>query len=202
MKGMAGTVLDNILPSARFRERHQRTIDAPIGAVWRAALEVTAGEIRAFGPLIALRTLPARFLRKPTDGASETKPLLAIFEEEGFVRLDCDAEPAMGRAQLVMGAAGRFWSPMNNAPVGFDSSQDFLDFDEPGFAKTVFDMQATERDGRVELSTETIVAGTDVRANRAFARYWVLIRLPSGLIRRSWLAAIERRALSTDAMVP
>lgn len=199
---MAATVLDSILPSARFRERHQRTIDAPIEAVWSAALEVTAGEVRAFGPLIALRSLPARLLRKPEGGTSNAKPLLVMFEEEGFIRLEGDAEPAMGRARLVMGAAGRFWSPLNNAPVGFESSQDFLDFNEPGFAKTVFDMQAIECDGGVVLSTETIVAGTDAPADRSFGRYWLLIRLPSGLIRRSWLAAIERRALSVGAPAP
>lgn len=35
---------------------------------------------------------------------------------------------------------------------------------------------------------------TDDAARRAFALYWLLIRGPSGLIRRSWLAAIDRRA--------
>jgi hypothetical protein len=43
------------------------------------------------------------------------------------------------------------------------------------------------------LITETRVAGTDATASRRFRRYWRLIRLGSGAIRRSWLAAIRRR---------
>lgn len=46
----------------------------------------------------------------------------------------------------------------------------------------------------MELITETRVEGTDKASNAKFAPYWALIRLPSGLIRRCWLAAIERRA--------
>jgi hypothetical protein len=38
------------------------------------------------------------------------------------------------------------------------------------------------------------VACTDPTSARRFARYWRLIRPASGAIRRSWLAAIERRA--------
>lgn len=40
---------------------------------------------------------------------------------------------------------------------------------------------------------ETVVVGTDRASTRRFAPYWAFIRLPSGLIRRSWLAAIDRR---------
>jgi hypothetical protein len=38
------------------------------------------------------------------------------------------------------------------------------------------------------------VACTDASSARRFARYWRLIRPASGAIRRSWLAAIKRRA--------
>ncbi len=49
-----------------------------------------------------------------------------------------------------------------------------------------------EPDGR--LTTETRVhAGTDA-ARRSFAIYWRIIRPGSGIIRRSWLEAIKRRA--------
>jgi len=49
-------------------------------------------------------------------------------------------------------------------------------------------------DGTTRIETETLVAGTDQASTRRFRPYWALIRLPSGLIRRSWLAAIDRRA--------
>ena len=71
---------------------------------------------------------------------------------------------------------------------------DLIAFDEPGNAKTVarFDVFADGDKTRVE--TETLVAGTDLASERKFRPYWMLIRGPSGLLRRSWLAGIERRA--------
>ena len=42
--------------------------------------------------------------------------------------------------------------------------------------------------------TETRVQLTDEAARRAFRRYWFVVRLFSGLVRRSWLAAAKRRA--------
>ena len=51
-----------------------------------------------------------------------------------------------------------------------------------------------ERDGATLLTTETRILGTDPASRRVFGCYWLIIRGPSGLIRRSWLAAIDRRA--------
>lgn len=44
------------------------------------------------------------------------------------------------------------------------------------------------------LSTETRVFARSVKARRAFAVYWFVIRLGSGFIRRMWLRAIRKRA--------
>jgi hypothetical protein len=49
-----------------------------------------------------------------------------------------------------------------------------------------------ERDGR--LTTETRVFAQTDAACRKFAVYWRIIRPGSGIIRRSWLEAIKRRA--------
>jgi hypothetical protein len=57
-----------------------------------------------------------------------------------------------------------------------------------------FSLEAVERDGATLVTVETRISGTDATARRVFGRYWLIIRSPSGLIRRSWLAAIDRRA--------
>ncbi len=192
---MSALELNDALPSAPFRERHRRRIGAPVADVWRSTLAVTPHEIRAMGPLMALRTLPRRLTTGRADpGATEHSPLLTMFEHEGFVPLRVDAAPSGGRAVAVYGAAGRFWSATHNEPRRFGSAQEFLDFREPGHATLAFSIEAVERNGHTELVTETHVGGTDPSAVRRFAPYWALIRLPSGLIRRSWLAAIDRRA--------
>ncbi|MGB7234569.1 MAG: hypothetical protein WBD41_01180 [Rhodococcus sp. (in: high G+C Gram-positive bacteria)] len=185
---------DDILKAAPFRELHHRIVSAPIDEVWPHCLDVTAAEIRMIGPLFALRGLPGRLTGKRPPDASAPEPLLDVFADQGFIILRRDAAPVDGRASIIFGAAGRFWSPRGNHPKRFDRPADFLDFDEPGNAKTVARLDAIDNgDGTTRIETETLVAGTDTAGSRRFAPYWALIRLPSGLIRRSWLAAIDRR---------
>ena len=72
----------------------------------------------------------------------------------------------------------------------------FAGFDQAGYAKMAANFRLAPTAGRraPRLSTETQVACTDAASARRFARYWWLIRPASGAIRRSWLAAIKRRA--------
>lgn len=192
---LADLTLDVALPSAPFRELHSRVVEAPIEEVWPHCLEVTASEIRTLGPLLALRGLPAMLRGRRSPRATAPKPLLDVFAGEGFMLLRRDGEVADGGATVLFGAAGKFWSITENAPIPFDGPAGFLAFDEPGNAKTVCRLEAIDLgDGTTRIETETVVVGTDPASTRRFAPYWALIRLPSGLIRRSWLAAIARRA--------
>ena len=183
-----------ILPDAPFRERHSRWIDQPIEQVWPTFLALRGNDIKLLAPLFRLRGLPARVLgRRPPAPVGEQRAL-DLFVDEGFVILRCDEEPVEGRATLIFGTAGRFWSPAHNGPLAFHSPTDFLTFDEPGNAKTVARFEAWKENGGTRLETETLVCGTDPASTRKFAVYWAVIRGPSGLLRRSWLAAADRRA--------
>jgi hypothetical protein len=71
----------------------------------------------------------------------------------------------------------------------------FVSFAEPGYAKAAMSFLVRSEPGGSRVLTETRVAGTSSDAARAFLRYWRLIRPGSGAIRRSWLAAIRRRAV-------
>lgn len=186
--------LDHLLPDAPFTETHRRTVDGPIDDVWPACLEVETREIRTLGPLMALRMLPSVLRGKGRGPTAAPRPLLDEFAAEGFIVLRRDESPEDGRALVLFGAAGRFWSLSGNAPVPFASVDEFVAFDEPGHAVTVARLEArAEPDGTTVIETETRVVGTDTASTRRFAPYWAVIRLPSGLIRRSWLAAIARR---------
>lgn len=196
------TLVAQLLPDAPFRERHERTIEAPIDVVWAACTEVTNGEIRLLGPLMAARGLPAalRARRKATiTPAVRDQPILDTFRDEGFMILHRDDIPVGRRATLTFGAAGRFWSITENHAVPFGDPDDLITLARgrahPGLAITVADLSATDNgNGTTTVTTETRVVGTDSAATKAFGRYWFAIRLGSGAIRRSWLAAIERRA--------
>lgn len=186
---------DEIVPAAPYRELHHRLVAAPIEDVWPHCLDVQAREIRTLGPLMALRSLPARITGKGVRSASARRALLDVFTDEGFVLLRRDPEPREGRASIVFGGAGQFWSVRNDATIAFPDGEAFVDFDEPGHAKTITRLDAIDLgDGTTRIETETLVAGTDHASSRRFRPYWAVIRLPSGLIRRSWLAAIDRRA--------
>lgn len=192
---VAPSVLDAHLPDPDFSERHERTVAAPAGAVWAAALAVSAREVRLLAPFVALRSLPRLLTggpapRRPARG----EPFLEVFVAEGFVELRRDPVVSDGRACVVYGAAGRFWSPTGSSGVRFEDAAAYAAHDGPGTAKGAFSIEVVADGDRTLLTTETRVVGTDPASRRAFGRYWLIIRGPSGLIRRSWLAAIDRRA--------
>ena len=185
--------LDAFLPTPDFSERHDRTVQAPAEDVWSAATSVTPAEIRLLTPLMTLRSLPHILSGRRRSFSEGDASFLDVFEQEGFVALHRDEGVAAGRAVVIYGAAGRFWSPTRNSPWPLDA-QAFADHEGPGTVKVAFSLEVAERGTTTLVTTETRIVGTDATARRAFGRYWLIIRGPSGLIRRSWLAAIDRRA--------
>jgi hypothetical protein len=97
--------------------------------------------------------------------------------------------------EIAAGAVGRFWRPAGNGATAVRTREDFLSFAEPGYAKAVIGFLIRPERGGGRVVTETRVAGTSPDATRALLRYWRAVRLGSGTIRRSWLAAIRRRAV-------
>ncbi len=181
------TRLDEYVPRYQFSERHTIRIQAPPDAAYRAIQAVTADEIRLFQTLTWIR----RFGRRGPESilhAPGRQPLLDVATRTTFLRLA--EEP--GR-ELVVGtlvAAPRGWTRDRAAtPAAFQALAG------PGFAKAAMNFRV-EPDGRggSVVTTETRVFATDAPTRRRFAIYWRVIYPGSALIRRSWLAAIRRRA--------
>lgn len=168
------------MPRYDVHEVHSLWVPAEPAAAYAAILAVSASEVRLFGPLMLLRT--AGRSRLAFEGRG---PLIEEMKGAGFVELG-----ARAGEEIVLGAIGRFWSPLGNRPV---PTSDFARFSEPGYAKAAMNFVVTPEDGGTRIRTETRVAGTDPEATRKFRRYWLAIRLGSGAIRRSWLKAIRRR---------
>jgi hypothetical protein len=160
---------------------------------------MTVDDMRLGRLLLGIRALPgwlaAVARRRPAVGGElggarrdRIQPLVDRFVELGFVRLH-DGEDG-----LAGGVVAQFWKLRPQQADGITDAASFHAFAEPGWAKAVTTFIVTpDGDGSL-LTTTTAVAPTDPAARRAFARYWLLIRGPSGLIRREWLAAIARRA--------
>jgi hypothetical protein len=190
MEGQYESLLDEVLPRYDFHEVHETFVPARPDRTYEALKSVSADEIRLLGPLMRVRNLPATLARRPTAARSDMGgPVLDQFLRAGFAVLG--ERPAR---ELVAGAVGRFWSPASNQPrTEVRTRDDFVRFSSPGFVKAAMNFLVTAEGQGSRITTETRIAATDVTARARFRRYWLLIRVPSGAIRRSWLNAIRRR---------
>ena len=167
------------------------TVTASAERVWAALTQVTTGELRLFRLLMSARVLPGRLLGSPRARFGADEPLLGWAVRFGFTVLGQDK-----RRELVIGAIGQPWRLAGGRGVPVADGAQFAAFDQAGYAKMAasFRLDPIAGGGTVRLSTETRVACTDAASARRFALYWRLVRPASGAIRRSWLAAIKRRA--------
>ena len=136
--------------------------------------------------MLALRLAPAALLARRWPGRPNL-PLLDGFVELGFVEL------ARTDVEIVLGAVGAFWR-LREELLPLSTSDDFVQFDEPGFAKEAINFRVSAEGDGVLLSTETRVKTTDARAVRSFRPYWVPVRAFGGLMRIEMLSAVARRA--------
>jgi len=187
----AASVLDRLVPAFQAAEGHATTIAASADQVWAALAQVTVGELGLFRLLMGLRVLPGWLLGRPRARFDAEEPLLGWAVRFGFTILGEDA----GR-ELVVGAIGQPWRLGGGRGIAVGSGDELAAFDQAGYAKMAVNFRLAPLPGgrATQLSTETRVGCTDAASARRFARYWWLIRPASGAIRRSWLAAIKRRA--------
>ncbi len=153
------------------------TADAPTS--WGALRDVDLIELGKRHPLVgalgALRMLPetAGMLlrgRRPPRAPKRLRlrDLVEPGAPGGWVLLG----ERPGR-ELALGLVGRFWRPViEYAQV---EASEFRDFDEPGWAKTIYCLAADPiDDGHTLLSGTMRTATTDQPARRWFRRYWTL----------------------------
>ena len=172
------SALDDFLPAWDFRERHRRHVAASRERTWAALQGLDLSRSWLVRALYRLRGMPPSALTFPG------------LERLCFVRLaEVPAE------ELLFGVVGRFWT-RDGGLVPLDR-EGFRGFERPGYARAVWGFELREGgSGRTLLATETRIRCTDPTTRRRFRRYWLLIRPPSGLIRRAALAEIARVAES------
>jgi hypothetical protein len=187
------TLLDEILPEFEFSSVYSTTTAADAGTTYRAAIELPAEDLGTLArALLAGRGLPARLVgagdEQPLTG---TRPLLEAMGDLGFRILGTEPD-----REVVFGDVGRFWSVRDIAGPAIGSTREFIDFDDPGYAKVAANVvvRPAPEPGRTILQTETRVHVPDPGVRRRFAAYWLVIEGGSGFIRRRWLGAIARRA--------
>ena len=171
---------DDFLPTYDTSDAVGVVVDAGPRATWDALLEVDLMDVGRSRPLVgllgAIRMVPALLNellhgRRPPPAPKRMRLLDTAsmpVADGGWVLLG--ERPG---ASLALGLVGRFWRPV----IEFRTvtREDFRDFSEPGFAKTVYELSVRDLDdGRTLLTGLMRTATTDEHARRWFRRYWTL----------------------------
>lgn len=195
-------LLDELMPQYHVVERHHTLVRAAPSVVYAAVREADLAGGPVTRLLFVLRALPAAgigMLRSPRGTLAEWRERraqrglrLADFERAGF-RIVSERAPE----EVVIGLLGRFWTP--RGALRHDVSAETFRAGPPAgqaLAGWNFSVHAGP-DGLTELRTETRVRCAPDAWPR-FRLYWLIVRPGSGLIRRSMLRAIRRRAEQTS----
>ncbi len=182
--------IDRFCADFQFAEKHAILVHASPERVFESIRNVDLSESRIIRTLIAIRMLPQRLLSKTAQ--RPTFNLEDDILDFGFIKLAEDFP-----REIVFGIVGRFWRLRDTIhPLPAAS---FADFQQQGFAKTAWNFYLRNLGGdRTELITETRVQCFGSGASRKFRCYWLIIRIPGGLIRRLMLRMIRKDAEKGD----
>jgi hypothetical protein len=159
--------LDEVLPRFDANEVHMVALTCSPERAVELALSAPAAPDRIVAVLFRMR------------GLTPAATIQALFDRMGFEAL------ASTPTEIVLAAAGTPWR-LRGGIRSFATAG-------PGTVRMAADIRAVPAGGGCVLSTETRIQAVDDRARRAFRRYWLIVRPFSGLIRRRWLCAVQRR---------
>ena len=170
---------DDFLPVYDVSDAVGTVADADRETAWRALLDVDllklGRETPVVGMLGALRMLPEvighllhgeRPAEPPESMRLRDLPRIPMYEG-GWILLG--ERPGQ---EIALGLVGKFWRPVIEF-ARITSADEFRGFEEPGFAKTVYDLSVRELDANKTLLSGLMrTATTDEHARRWFRRYW------------------------------
>jgi hypothetical protein len=170
---------EDFLPVYDISDAVATVVEADSQTVWRALLDVdllTLGrEAPLAGMLTALRMLPEvvghllhgeRPAKPPESMRLRDLPSIPMYEGGWILLAERPGE------EIALGLVGKLWRPVIEfARIG--TADEFRAFDQPGFAKTIYDLSVRELEpSKTLLSGVMRTATTDEHARRWFRRYW------------------------------
>lgn len=170
---------DDFLPVYDVSDAVAAVADTDPETAWRALLDVDLLKVGREAPLVgmlgALRMLPEvvghllhgeRPAKPPESMRLRDLPSIPM-HEGGWILLGERPDE-----EIALGLVGKFWRPVIEF-ARITTAAEFREFDEPGFAKTVYDLSVRELDAKkTMLSGLMRTATTDEHARRWFRRYW------------------------------
>ena len=173
-------LVDELMPVFDVSDGVATVVDADIATTWAALMDVDLIEVGRKRPLVgvlgAIRMLPA-IVNQLVRGAPLSRPATlrlrdlasASLDQGGWVLLE-----ERERDEIALGLVGKFWLPaIEFARV--TSPAEFQEFQQPGFAKTIYALSVRPLDAnRTLLAGVMRTATTDEQARRWFRWYWTL----------------------------
>ncbi|WP_316664208.1 hypothetical protein [Ralstonia psammae] len=184
------SLLRTFLPEHQFSEQHHIRVNAPPARVLDMVSQLDINDFPLARLFLRLRAIPARIAA--VVGKPSARRIDAGFGLHDFTVLGRD-----GDREFALGLVGRFWESAGGL-IRVEAGA-FRTFSEPDIAKLVMTFVAEPDGADTLLTTRTCVHCAGTTALRRFTPYWVLIRIPSGLIRRMLLQRIKQLAEAYDA---
>ena len=168
---------------------HAIEIKAPKERIFQAIRELNSSEVRLMRPLFALRGLPALLTGKK-QFSHEGLPILQGMQKEGFRVIQDQPD------QLVFGVMGKFWKLTGLESHIPEKVEEYHAAPPRGMAKAIgyFGCEPGASENSHKLVHATWVYTPDPKVKRTFGTYWRIIYPGAYILRKSWLAAIKRKA--------
>jgi hypothetical protein len=169
---------DDFLPIYDVSDAVATVVHADVGTTWDALMEVDLIDVGRKRPLVgvlgAIRVLPDIVSQMLHGELPQRPPQHLRLRDTAAIPADEGGWVLLGerpRDEIALGLVGKFWKPV----IDFASvtAEQFRDFAEPGYAKTIYALSVRGiADRRTLLSGVMRTATTDEHARRWFRRYW------------------------------
>jgi len=177
---MSAMLVDEYLPVYDVSDTVATVVEADASTVWQALMEIDLIELGRRRPLIAalgaLRVLPEILWHLLHGEAPPRRPAQLRLRDLSVLPRKQGGWILLGerpRDEIALGLVGRFWLPV--IAYAQPTSQSFMAFNEPGYAKTIYSLSVRPLDEhRTLLAGVMRTATTDQYARRWFRRYWTL----------------------------
>jgi len=169
---------DDFLPIYDVSDAVATVVHADVGTTWDALMEVDLIDVGRKRPLVgmlgAVRVLPDIVSQMLHGELPQQPPQHLRLRDTAAIPAGEGGWVLLGerpRDEIALGLVGKFWKPI----IDFASvtTEQFRDFAEPGYAKTVYALSVRAIDDRRTLLSGVMrTATTDEHARRWFRRYW------------------------------
>jgi hypothetical protein len=177
-------LIDEFIPMYDFNEKHETIVRASAETVYAALNSFDFNESAVIRWLFRLRGLASK------NSCDATTQVLTLRDMTKFGFVILDEKP---NEEILFGLVGKFWKPTGDLQK--IKAEDFLAFDESGYAKAAWNFALTKSAAReTRLTTETRVQCTDEASSSQFGLYWTFIKPFSGWIRQEALRLAKEKA--------